>query len=78
MAEIYVNIGSNRFFESEEIFLIQIDGLQEMEQLGLLLGQIAQGGDVLILSGDLGAGKTTLSKSIAKGLGIQQMIKSPT
>lgn len=78
MDEICVNIRSNRFFESEEIVLIQINGLQEMEQLGMLLGQTAQGGNVLILSGDLGAGKTTLSKSIAKGLGIQQMIKSPT
>lgn len=44
MDEIYVNIRSNRFFESEEIVLIQINGLQEMEQLGLLLGQTAQGG----------------------------------
>lgn len=78
MDEIYVNIGSNRFFESEEIVLIQINGLQEMEQLGVLLGQTAQARNVLILSGDLGAGKTTLSKSIAKGLGIQQIIKSPT
>lgn len=43
MAEIYVNIRANRFFESEEIVLIQINGLQEMEQLGMLLGQTAQG-----------------------------------
>ena len=47
MDEICVNIRSNRFFESEEIVLIQINGLQEMEQLGLLLGQTAQGGNVL-------------------------------
>ena len=32
----------------------------------------------LILTGDLGAGKTTLTKGIAQGLGITQMIKSPT
>ena len=31
-----------------------------------------------VLTGDLGAGKTTLTKGIAKGLGINQMIKSPT
>ncbi|MCH3669478.1 tRNA (adenosine(37)-N6)-threonylcarbamoyltransferase complex ATPase subunit type 1 TsaE, partial [Enterococcus faecium] len=35
-------------------------------------------GDNLILTGDLGAGKTTLTKGIAQGLGITQMIKSPT
>lgn len=33
---------------------------------------------MILLSGNLGAGKTTLVKGIAKGLGIEQMIKSPT
>ena len=37
-----------------------------------------QKNDVLILSGELGAGKTTFTKGLAKGLGIRQMIKSPT
>ena len=34
--------------------------------------------DVLILTGDLGAGKTTFTKGLARGLDIEQMIKSPT
>ena len=38
----------------------------------------AQAGDVIVLTGDLGAGKTTMTKGIALGLGISQMIKSPT
>ena len=42
------------------------------------LGRKLQAGDVLVLTGDLGAGKTTLTKGIAKGLDIDQMIKSPT
>ena len=58
--------------------MITITDLSQMEKLGVLLGQSAPRGSVLLLSGDLGAGKTTLSKSIAKGLGIHQMIKSPT
>ncbi|OFI48351.1 tRNA (adenosine(37)-N6)-threonylcarbamoyltransferase complex ATPase subunit type 1 TsaE [Floricoccus tropicus] len=35
-------------------------------------------GDVIILTGDLGVGKTTFTKGLGKGLGINQMIKSPT
>ncbi|EQC70533.1 ATPase YjeE [Streptococcus sp. HSISB1] len=45
---------------------------------GYRLGQKLQAGDVLVLTGNLGAGKTTLTKGIAKGLDINQMIKSPT
>ena len=42
------------------------------------LGALLQKQDVLILTGDLGAGKTTFTKGLARGLGIKQMIKSPT
>jgi len=42
------------------------------------LGHLLEAGDVLILTGELAAGKTTFTKGIAKGLGIQQMVKSPT
>lgn len=58
--------------------MLTINNLTQMENLGEQIGQTAQSGAVLLLSGDLGAGKTTLSKSIAKALGITQMIKSPT
>ncbi|KRN25384.1 tRNA (adenosine(37)-N6)-threonylcarbamoyltransferase complex ATPase subunit type 1 TsaE [Lacticaseibacillus camelliae] len=36
------------------------------------------GGDVLLLDGDLGAGKTSFTKGLARGLGITDYIKSPT
>jgi len=42
------------------------------------IGATAKPGDVIILSGDLGAGKTTMTKGIAEGLGLTQIIKSPT
>lgn len=45
---------------------------------GEKLGQVVTAGQVLVLTGDLGAGKTTLTKGIGKGLGVGQMIKSPT
>lgn len=45
---------------------------------GQMIGNCLSVGHVIVLTGDLGAGKTTLTKGIAKGLGIDQMIKSPT
>ena len=51
---------------------------EELIQWGQRLGTLLQAGDVLILTGDLGAGKTTFTKGLALGLGISQMIKSPT
>lgn len=45
---------------------------------GIELGETAKPGTVIALTGDLGAGKTTLTKSIAKGLGIDDVITSPT
>ena len=50
----------------------------ELIALGEKLGHLLEKNDVLILTGELGAGKTTLTKGLAKGLGIYQMIKSPT
>ncbi|MGG1575251.1 tRNA (adenosine(37)-N6)-threonylcarbamoyltransferase complex ATPase subunit type 1 TsaE [Fictibacillus sp. NRS-1165] len=44
------------------------------EKLGTLLGP----GDVLTLEGDLGAGKTTFTKGLAKGLGVKRVVNSPT
>jgi tRNA threonylcarbamoyladenosine biosynthesis protein TsaE len=46
--------------------------------LGVRLGGLLQSGDVVLLSGDLGAGKTQFSKGVAQGLGIQDEITSPT
>lgn len=51
---------------------------QEMEYLGRRIGQLAQPGQLLALDGDLGAGKTVLSKGIALGLDIEELISSPT
>ena len=37
-----------------------------------------KGGDIILLKGDLGAGKTTITKGFAKGLGVKEVVKSPT
>lgn len=47
-------------------------------QLGERLGRLARPGDVLLLEGDLGAGKTTLAQGIAAGLGCEEGATSPT
>ncbi|MGT2767649.1 tRNA (adenosine(37)-N6)-threonylcarbamoyltransferase complex ATPase subunit type 1 TsaE [Streptococcus ictaluri] len=47
-------------------------------RLGQKIGQKLVANDLLVLTGELGSGKTTLTKGIAKGLEITQMIKSPT
>jgi tRNA threonylcarbamoyladenosine biosynthesis protein TsaE len=51
---------------------------EETETLGEKWGREATTGLVIGLSGDLGAGKTQLTKGIARGLGIKERILSPT
>ncbi len=51
---------------------------RETKQFGLKLGKDLKKGDVVALIGDLGTGKTTLTKYIGEGLGITEMITSPT
>ena len=45
---------------------------------GARLGALLKAGDLLVLTGDLGAGKTTLAQGIADGLGVRGPITSPT
>ncbi|MBD2516906.1 tRNA (adenosine(37)-N6)-threonylcarbamoyltransferase complex ATPase subunit type 1 TsaE [Nostoc sp. FACHB-973] len=47
-------------------------------RLGITLGESLNPGNVILLEGDLGAGKTTLVQGIGKGLGITEPIVSPT
>jgi tRNA threonylcarbamoyladenosine biosynthesis protein TsaE len=61
------------------IFLeIRINGLKETEDFGIKLGKLLEPGDIVCLNGELGAGKTTMTKSIGIGLGVEEYITSPT
>lgn len=51
---------------------------EETHILGNKLGSFVQANMVILLDGDLGAGKTTLTQGIAKGLGITRNVTSPT
>ncbi|GKQ43010.1 tRNA (adenosine(37)-N6)-threonylcarbamoyltransferase complex ATPase subunit type 1 TsaE [Companilactobacillus sp. RD055328] len=57
---------------------IKVNSSEEIIKLGEQLATSLQAGDVVLLDGELGAGKTTLTKGIAKELGIEKNIKSPT
>lgn len=57
---------------------IKLHSLQETQALGEKLGALLNKGMLLTLSGDLGAGKTTITKSIGKALGVKKVINSPT
>lgn len=51
---------------------------EDMRALGERIAHAVQGGDVLLLSGPLGAGKTTFAQGFGRGLGIGEPIVSPT
>lgn len=55
-----------------------INTAKDMIDLGYQIGVLAKPNMVIALEGDLGAGKTTLTKGIAQGLGIRDIVNSPT
>ncbi len=57
---------------------ILIENENQMHDLGVRLGSLLKPGDLVSLNGVLGAGKTTLTKAIGEGVGVQGSISSPT
>lgn len=51
---------------------------EAMEQLGQVVGRKLSGGEVIELIGDIGAGKTTFVRGLARGLDITEQIQSPS
>jgi tRNA threonylcarbamoyladenosine biosynthesis protein TsaE len=51
---------------------------EETQKIGVQIGEIAQPGDIFLLVGELGAGKTCLTQGIAWGLGIKEYAASPS
>lgn len=52
--------------------------LEETQKIAIKFAESLKSGDIVLLRGDLGAGKTQFTKGIAKGLGIEDVVPSPT
>jgi tRNA threonylcarbamoyladenosine biosynthesis protein TsaE len=50
----------------------------DMRAYGALVGRVCRAGDLVVLTGPLGAGKTVLAQGIAAGLGVRERVTSPT
>jgi len=60
------------------VFVVSTSSPEQTADLARVLAERAVAGDVLILVGDLGAGKTAFSKAYGKALGVEEPITSPT
>ncbi|PNZ74541.1 tRNA (adenosine(37)-N6)-threonylcarbamoyltransferase complex ATPase subunit type 1 TsaE [Mammaliicoccus stepanovicii] len=58
--------------------MLQIENLEQTKLIAEKLAQVVSENDVILLNGDLGAGKTTFSQYFGKGLGVRRNINSPT
>jgi tRNA threonylcarbamoyladenosine biosynthesis protein TsaE len=55
-----------------------LPGAEDTRAWGARLGRLLQAGDLVVLTGGLGAGKTTLTQGLAEGVGVRGPITSPT
>lgn len=51
---------------------------EQMRELGRRLAKLLRAGDLVMLNGELGAGKTTLTRGLGEGLGVRGAVTSPT
>lgn len=61
-----------------ELARIEVPDADAMRALGLRIAAVLRRGDLVVLSGALGAGKTTLTQGIGQGLGVRGQVTSPT
>lgn len=56
----------------------EVNSLYETEELAIAFAGSLSGDEIILLNGELGAGKTTFTKSLAKALGVTDIVTSPT
>lgn len=64
--------------ERDQRLVVETRSGEETVRLGTALSPVVVPGDMIVLSGDLGAGKTTFTQGLAVGLGITEQVTSPT
>jgi tRNA threonylcarbamoyladenosine biosynthesis protein TsaE len=64
--------------EGDTRLRFHLHGADATRAFGKSIAQFLKSGDVVALSGDLGAGKTTFTQGLANGLGISEQVNSPT
>ncbi|MEV5968730.1 tRNA (adenosine(37)-N6)-threonylcarbamoyltransferase complex ATPase subunit type 1 TsaE [Streptomyces sp. NPDC051921] len=57
---------------------LEVDSPERMQELGRRLAKLLRPGDLVMLTGELGAGKTTLTRGLGEGLGVRGAVTSPT
>ena len=62
----------------ERLLRVRLQTVEDTQAWGARLGAVLEAGDLLVLSGGLGAGKTSLTQGIAEGLQVRGPITSPT
>lgn len=60
------------------MYEIIMNSVDDTERFALALANLLEAQDTITLEGDLGAGKTTFTKALAKGLGVKRTVNSPT
>lgn len=58
--------------------IFKTDSIESTKNLGRLVGSLLIGGEIIELTGDVGAGKTTFTKGLGLGLGVNETISSPS
>ena len=71
---------TTRYSQEEPICTLDIisHGTAQTQRLATRLGELLRGGELILLNGQLGTGKTTFTQGLAKGLHIDEVISSPT
>ncbi|MBR6185731.1 MAG: tRNA (adenosine(37)-N6)-threonylcarbamoyltransferase complex ATPase subunit type 1 TsaE [Clostridia bacterium] len=67
-----------RSCDGRRALVIQTHSAEETRELGKRLAKLLRAGDVVLLQGDLGAGKSELARGVARGLGVSGPVPSPS